>query len=86
MKTAILTILATTLLAGAAYAGEMHGIIKSVDMHKHMITMTDGMSVMTTKNVMLDHFMKGDKVTIVTDKHHMATKVIKKGGMSNDNM
>ena len=77
MKTAICTIFASTLLVGLAYAGEMEGTVKSVDMDKHMITMDDGMSVMTTKDVMLDHVMKGDKVKIVTDKDNMATKVDK---------
>ena len=42
-----------------------------------MITMDDGMSVMTTKDVMLDNVMKGDKVMITTDKDNMATKVKK---------
>ena len=77
MKTAICTILAATLFVGFAYAGEMEGTVKSVDMDKHMITMDDGMSVMTTKDVMLDNVMKGDKVKIVTDKDNMATKVEK---------
>ncbi len=77
MKTAICTLLAATFFASLAYAGEMQGTVKSVDQDKHMITMDDGMSVMTTKDVMLDNVMKGDKVMITTDKDNMATKVEK---------
>lgn len=77
MKTAVCTILAGTLFVSFAYAGEMQGTVKSVDKDKHMITMDDGMSVMTTKDVMLDNVMKGDKVMITTDKDNMATKVEK---------
>lgn len=77
MKTLICTIVATAFFAGFAYAGEMQGTVKSVDKDKHMITMDDGMSVMTTKNVMLDNVMKGDKVKVMTDKDNMATSVEK---------
>lgn len=78
MKAITLALLAGIALAGVARADQMSGTIKSVDMKKHMITMQDGMSVMAGKHVMLDHYMKGDNVTITTDKDHMATKIVKK--------
>lgn len=77
MRVAICMILAGTLFAGYAHAGEMEGTVQSVDKDKHMIMMEDGMSVMTTKDVMLDNVMKGDKVKVTTDKDNMATKVEK---------
>ncbi|OJU06740.1 MAG: hypothetical protein BGN87_17425 [Rhizobiales bacterium 65-79] len=76
-KTAILAALATLAFAGAATAGEMEGTVKTVNMGKHMITLTDGMSVMTNKDVKLDHVMKGDHVKIMTDKNKMGTMVEK---------
>ena len=64
MKIAILAALTTVAFIGEAAAGEMKGTVKSVDMDKHMITLTDGMSVKTNKDVKLDHVMKGDHVKI----------------------
>jgi hypothetical protein len=77
MKIAILTALASFVLIGIAAAGEMQGTVKSVDMDKHMITLNDGMSVMTNKDVKLDHVMKGDHVKIMTDAKKMGTMVEK---------
>jgi hypothetical protein len=77
MKIAILTALASFVLIGIAAASEMQGTVKSVDMDKHMITLNDGMSVMTNKDVKLDHVMKGDHVKIMTDAKKMGTMVEK---------
>jgi hypothetical protein len=77
MRIAILTALASFAFIGAAAAGEMQGTVKSVDMGKHMITLDDGMSVMTNKDVKLDNFMKGDHVKIMTDAKKMGTMVEK---------
>jgi hypothetical protein len=77
MKIAILTALTTLTFVGAAAAGQMEGTVKKVDMDKHMITLTDGMSVMTNKDVKLDHVMKGDHVKIMTDNMKMGTMVEK---------
>lgn len=77
MKIAILTALASFVLISTATAGEMQGTVKSVDMGKHMITLDDGMSVMTNKDVKLDHVMKGDHVKIMTDAKKMGTMVEK---------
>lgn len=77
MKIAILTALASLVLIGIAAAGEMQGTVKSVDMDKHMITLDDGMSVMTNKDVKLDSVMKGDHVKIMTDAKKMGTMVEK---------
>ena len=67
MKIVILTTLASLAFVGTAAAGEMQGTVKSVDMAKHMITLDDGMSVMTDKDIQLDNVMKGDHVKIMTD-------------------
>jgi hypothetical protein len=77
MKTAILTALASFAFIAGAAADEMQGTVKSVDMAKHMITLDDGMSVMTNKDVRLDNFMKGDHVKIMTDAKKMGTMVEK---------
>jgi hypothetical protein len=77
MKIAIIAALASLAFVAAAAAGEMQGTVKSVDMGKHMITLDDGMSVMTNKDVKLDHVMKGDHVKIMTDAKKMGTMVEK---------
>jgi hypothetical protein len=77
MKIAILAALTSFAFISAAAAGEMKGTVKTVDMDKHMITLTDGMSVMTNKDVKLDHVMKGDHVKIMTDNMKMGTMVEK---------
>jgi hypothetical protein len=77
MKIALLAILASLAFIGTAAAGEMQGTVKSVDMDKHMITLDDGMSVMTNKDVKLDNVMKGDHVKIMTDDKKMGTMVEK---------
>lgn len=78
MKTLISAAIATMALAGFAHAGEMEGTVKDVDMEKHMITMEDGTSLMTTEDVKLDGIMSGDTVKVMTDKDNMATMVEKK--------
>jgi hypothetical protein len=77
MKIAILTALASLAFVGTAAAGEMQGTVKSVDMAKHMITLDDGMSVMTGKDIKLDNVMKGDHVKIMTNDKKMGTMVEK---------
>jgi hypothetical protein len=77
MKIGFSTAVLTLAFVGIAAAGEMQGTVKSVDMGKHMITLDDGMSVMTNKDVKLDHVMKGDHVKIMTDKNKMGTMVEK---------
>ena len=66
---------ATLALASSAYAAEMMGTVKSVDAKKHMITMEDGMSVMTNEDVMLDTVKAGDKVKVMLDDKKMGTMV-----------
>ena len=77
MKIAILTAVLSFAFAGIAAAGEMEGTVKKVDMDKHMITLDDGMSVMTNKDVKLDNVMKGDHVKITTGADKMGTMVEK---------
>jgi hypothetical protein len=77
MKIAILTAVLSLTVVGIAAAGEMAGTVKKVDMGKHMITLDDGMSVMTNKDVKLDNVMKGDHVKITTDADKMGTMVEK---------
>lgn len=75
-KTAGLAVLGM-LLSSVAFAGEMTGTVKEVDMTKHMIVLEDGMSVMTNESVKLDNVMAGDKVKIETDSNKMGTMVEK---------
>lgn len=77
MKITILTALASLAFVGLAAAGTMEGTVKTVDMGKHMITLDDGMSVMTNKDVKLGNVMKGDHVKITTDDSKMGTMVEK---------
>jgi hypothetical protein len=77
MKIAILTAALSFAFVGIAAAGEMEGTVKKVDMDKHMVTLDDGMSVTTNKDVKLDNVMKGDHVKITTDADKMGTMVEK---------
>ena len=78
MKIAILAAVLSFAFAGIAAAGEMEGTVKKVDIDKHMVTLDDGMSVTTNKDVKLDNVMKGDHVKITTDADKMGTMVEKK--------
>lgn len=69
--------IASFTLISAAFAGEMEGTIKEVDMEKKMITLEDGTSVMTGDTVKLDGMMAGDKVKIMTGDDKMATSIEK---------
>lgn len=77
MKTILGTLLMSMLIMAPAFAGEMQGKIKSIDMKKHMIMMDDGMSVMTKPSVKLDDLRAGEQVKIMTDSDKMATSVEK---------
>jgi hypothetical protein len=77
MKTILAAALASCALLSAAFAGEMTGTVKEVDMEKHMIVLEDGMSVTTNMDVKLDGVMAGDKVKITTDDNKMGTMVEK---------
>ena len=77
MKTILAAALASCVLLSAAFAGEMTGTVKEVDMEKHMIVLEDGMSVTTNMDVKLDGVMAGDKVKITTDDNKMGTMVEK---------
>ena len=77
MKMIIAAALAVVAMGGIAYAGEMQGTVKEVDMEKHMIMLEDGMSVTTNMDVKLDGVMAGDKVKITTDDNKMGTMVEK---------
>jgi len=73
----LLMAIAMTSLSFNAFAGEMEGTVKSVDMEKKTIVLEDGMSVMANDGVKLDGMMAGDKVKIMTDDNKMATSVEK---------
>ena len=78
MKTFLaMTIGTLALLCTAAMAAEMEGTVKEVDAMKHMITLEDGMSVMTNPDVKLEGVMAGDMVKIMTDENKMGTMVEK---------
>jgi len=77
MQRTLIFAAASFAFLSAAFAGEMEGTIKEVDMEKKMITLEDGMSVMTGDGVKLDGMMAGDKVKIMTGDDKMATSVEK---------
>jgi ribosomal protein L24 len=77
MKTILGATFVSMLMLAPALAGEMQGKVKEVDAKKHMITLEDGMSVMTTDKVKLDNVMAGDTVKIMTGDDKMATSVEK---------
>jgi Cu/Ag efflux protein CusF len=51
-------------LAGAAYAAEATGAIKSVDANKNVVTLDNGSTYDMAKNVSLAGFKPGEKVTV----------------------
>lgn len=51
-------------LAGAAYAADMTGAIKSLDAAKNMVTLDNGNSFDVAKGVSLSAFKVGEKVTV----------------------
>ncbi|MEP9374024.1 DUF1344 domain-containing protein [Mesorhizobium sp. KR1-2] len=77
MKTILGTMLMSMLIVAPAFAGEMEGTIKSIDMKKHMLMMDDGMSIQAKPEVKLNNLKAGEHVKIMTDSDQMATSVEK---------
>ena len=63
MRKVLATIAATTFLAVAAYAGEVQGVVQSVDTENRIITLEDGTQITADAAVDLEALASGDKVT-----------------------
>lgn len=67
MRKVLATIAATAFLAVAAYAGEVQGVVQSVDTENRIITLEDGTQITADAAVDLEALASGDKVTITID-------------------
>ena len=68
MRKLVLALAATTLMAGAAFAGSIDGVVKEVNKDKNVIMLEDGTSIDVPQGVPLPpEIAVGSKIAVVTD-------------------
>lgn len=67
MNKILVAVAATFAFAGAAFAGEVEGTVKSVDPTSRTITLDDGTSFVVAQNVTIDALATGAKVKVTFD-------------------